>query len=127
MRRATRRVRPEDLRELLAAPPRANLVFRRGDEVDALPVAFRLDGGRYCVGVPRRGEGAVVEPGETVKLLIDDGTWFFDLRGVWVRGRTVPADPRPAGAPASLVWYEITPDRTAAWDYGTLRTVTGGR
>jgi len=126
MRRVTRRVRPEDLGDLLAAPPRAYLAFRRGEEVEALPVAFRLDRGRYYVAVGRRGEAAGVEPGETVKLLVDDGTWFFDLRGVWVRGRIVPAEPPPAGAPASLAWYEIAPDRTVAWDYGTLRTVAGG-
>jgi hypothetical protein len=35
----------------------------------------------------------------------------------------VPAEPVPDGAPASLVWYEIVPDKTVAWDYGTLRTV----
>lgn len=123
MARATRRVEPDDVRDLLAAPPRANLAFRRGDAVEAAPVAFRHDGGRYWVGVPRFGEGAPVGPGEVVKLVIDDGVWFFDLRGVWVRGRTVPAEPVPDGAPASLVWYEIVPDKTVAWDYGTLRTV----
>lgn len=123
MARATRRVEPDDVRDLLAAPPRANLAFRRGDTVEAAPVAFRHDGGRYWVGVPRFGEGALVGPGEVVKLVIDDGVWFFDLRGVWVRGRTVPAEPVPDGAPASLVWYEIVPDKTVAWDYGMLRTV----
>lgn len=45
------------MRDLLAAPPRANLVFRRGDTVEAAPVAFRHDGGRYCVGVPASARG----------------------------------------------------------------------
>lgn len=70
---------------------------------------------------PRTETGPLLGPGELVKLLIDDGRWFFDLRGLWVRRRTAPADQPPDGASASLVWLELRPDKVVAWDYGRLR------
>jgi hypothetical protein len=60
-------------------------------------------------------------PGELVKLLIDDGRWFFDRRGLWIRGRTDVVDQLPDDAAASLAWLELTPEKVVAWDYGTLR------
>lgn len=121
---ATRRVQAEDLRQLLEAAPRANVAFRDGDTVQAAPVAFRFQAGRYWIGVPRTQTGSLPGPGELVKLLIDDGRWFFDLRGLWVRGRTATADQPPDGAAASLAWLELTPEKVVAWNYGTLRKVS---
>src|SRR5512145_3050947 len=115
------------MRDLLEAAPRANVAFRRGDEVEAAPVAFRFRAGRYWIGVPRTDDGPMLGTGEVVKLLIDDGRWFFDLRGVWARGRTAPAeaDRVPDGASASLAWFEVVPDEVVAWHYGTLRAAAG--
>ena len=124
VRRSTRRVPAEALRELLQAPPRANIAFRTGDTVQAAPVAFRFQAGRYWIGVPRTDTGPLLGPGELVKLLIDDGRWFFQLRGLWIRGHTAAtAGQPPGGAPGSLAWLELVPDKVVAWDYGILRTV----
>lgn len=115
------------MRELLEAAPRANIAFRRGDAVEASPVAFRFRAGRYWIGAPRTDAGPVLRAGEVVKLLVDDGRWFFDLRGLWARGRTTPApaDQVPEDASSSLAWFEVVPDKVVAWHYGTLRTVAG--
>jgi hypothetical protein len=112
----TRAVKPEDLRELLEHPPRATLAFVREGRIEAIPVAFRWHGGRYFAGLP---EGADAPAGR-VKLLVDDGPWYFDLRGVWVRGALAPCE-APAGAPEGLSWFELTPEKTAAWHYGRMR------
>lgn len=128
MKRATRRVGLDDLRDLLAAAPRANIAFGAGGEVHALPVAFRYSAGRYLVGVPGRARGPAPGGGDQVELLIDDGQWFFDLRGVRVRGRLEPAEApaHPSGHPEDpgLSWFELTPEKTVAWDYGRMREVT---
>lgn len=122
-RRPTRRVQAEDLRDLLEAAPPANIALRRGDGVQAAPVAFRFRAGRYWIGVPLEDTEPMPRSGELVKLLIDDGRWFFDLRGLWIRGHTVATDQAPGGAGGALAWFELTPDKVVAWDYGTLRRV----
>ena len=116
MKRVTRAVHPEDLRALLEHPPRATLAFVRERRIEAIPVAFRWDDGCYMVGLP---EDAAAPP-ERVKLLVDDGPWYFDLRGVWVRGSLTPIKP-PTGALESQAWFELTPEKTAAWHYGSMR------
>ena len=58
--------------------------------------------------------------GKGVKLLVDDGPWYFDLRGVWARGSLAPCE-RPAGASEGLTWFDLTPEKTAAWHYGSMR------
>jgi hypothetical protein len=83
---ATGRVPAEALRDLLEAAPRANLAFRSGDAIQAMPVACRFRAGRYWIGVPRTQPESRLGLGEVVKLLIDDGRWFFELRALWVRG-----------------------------------------
>ncbi len=117
MKRVTRAVRPEDLRELLEHPPRATLAFVRDAAIQAIPVAFKFDAaGRYLVGLPRDVE----PPAGRVKLLVDDGPWYFDLRGVWARGSLAPCD-APVNAGAGQAWFELTPEKTAAWHYGSMR------
>ena len=116
VKRITRAVQPEDLRELLEHPPRATLAFVRGPAIQAVPVAFQFHAGRYLVGLPEDA----APPGGRVKLLIDDGPWYFDLRGVWARGSLAPCE-RPAGASEGLTWFELTPEKTAAWHYGSMR------
>lgn len=117
-RRSTRLVRIDDVRDLLQSPPRANIAWASGDAVAAAPVALRYDGGRWLIGI---AAGAPMpRAGDVVSVMVDDGVWFFDLRGVWVRGPAAPAEPRP-GATPGLSWLEVTPDKSVAWHYATLR------
>ncbi len=116
MKRVTRAVQPEDLRDLLEHPPRATLAFVGEGRIDAVPVALRLEAGRYLVGLPSGTE----PPAGRVKLLVDDGYWYFDLRGVWVRGALAPAE-TPSGAPDGASWFELTPEKTTAWHYASMR------
>lgn len=111
----TRAVTPSDLAPLLAHPPRATLAFVRDGAVDAMPVAFLYDNGRYLVGL-----SSSVPPSGRVRLLVDDGSWYFDLRGAWVRGRLVPTT-APAGSVSAEAWFELEPEKTAAWHYGRMR------
>jgi hypothetical protein len=50
-------------------------------------------------------------------LVLDDGTGWWDLRAVTVRGRL-----RDAGRGR----YLLVPRRTHAWDHGRLRPEAGG-
>jgi hypothetical protein len=79
-----------------------------------MPVASGSSG-RYLAGLP---EGA--PPPERVKLLVDDGPWYFDLRGVWARGALAACE-APEGTAEGLAWFELTPEKTAAWHYGSMR------
>lgn len=116
VKRVTRAVRPEDLRELLEHPPRATLAFVRDAAIQAIPVAFKFDGGRYLVGLP----DDVKPPDGRVKLLVDDGPWYFDLRGLWARGSLTPCD-GPENSGEGHAWFELAPEKTAAWHYGSMR------
>ena len=116
VKRVTRAVRPEDLPDLLEHPPRATLAFVDDGRIEAVPVAFRFEAGHYLVGLP--GDNA--PPGGRVKLLVDDGPWYFDLRGFWARGRLAPCE-TPASAAAGLSWFELTTEKIAAWHYGSMR------
>ena len=112
----TRAIPPDELRELLEHPPRATLAFVRDGAVDAVPVLFHPGAGRHLFGVPR----ATGPLPAKAKLLIDDGPWHFDLRGVWMRGPVAPVDP-PPGARDGLDWYELSPEKSVAWHYGRMR------
>ena len=79
-------------------------------------MAFQYVDGRYLVGLTRDME----PPSGRVKLLIDDGPWYFDLRGVWARGPLTPCEP-PAVAPGDRAWFELTPQKAVAWHYGRMR------
>jgi hypothetical protein len=51
---------------------------------------------------------------------VDAGRYWFELRAVTLRGRLVAAPEPPAHAASDLVWLELVPERSVAWDYGTL-------
>ena len=116
MKRVTRAVQPEELRPLLERPPRATMAFVSDGTIQVVPVAFRHEAGRYLVSLP---PGMEPPPGR-VKLLIDDGRWYFDLRGVWVRGALVACE-APATEIGGRAWFELTPEKLAAWHYGSMR------
>jgi hypothetical protein len=116
----TRDVEPSALTDLLDHPRRATVAFVDRDEVDVVPVRARFRAGTYFFGVVP-GLAPDLEDREVV-LLIDDGPYWFQLRGVSVRGlaRRHRADP---GETDALAWYAIEPRRTLAWDYGAVRRV----
>ena len=116
MTRVTRTVSTESLRRLLEHPPRATLAFVRDGAIEVLPVAFRLVDGRYLFGADTAGGPLPAK----AKLLIDDGPWYFDLRGTWMRGAIGCCEP-PSGGDPALDWYELAPEKTVAWHYGELR------
>jgi hypothetical protein len=115
-RRVTRDVEPAALRELQERPPRASVAFVEGDAVSVLPTRARFGSDAYQFAV-----SAAVAPDLThreVVLVIDDGPYWFQLRGISVRGL---AEPLQTGAADGLAWYTITVRRTLAWDYGAIR------
>ena len=117
----TRRVSPEDLRDLLVSPPRASLAFVEDARVQALPVSFRYDEARYWFGIV--DPSGYLVPGAPVHLLIDDGEYHTELRGMAISGRVGDRPTRPiaSGAPS---WFEVVPDRISAWDYDAMRRRT---
>jgi hypothetical protein len=121
MKAVTRAVSPAHLQDLLERAPRASIAFEEAGRVVAAPVAFRCQAGHYWVGIPK-GEAASQTQGE-VKVLVDDGCYWFQLRGLSIRGRLSPAGEAPQGTPTSLDWFELAADKVVAWDYGMLREV----
>jgi len=116
----TRDVEPAALRDLLEDPPRATVALLDHDRVDALPVRYRLDGGTHLIGVA--SEATVAIEGREVLLVIDDGAYWFELRGVSVRGVATRID-APDGDRGGHAWYAIAPRRVLGWDYGAIRRV----
>jgi hypothetical protein len=121
MKRVSRDIDPDSARDLLERVPRACLCFARDQGPQAQPVALVWQDGRYLAGLPLHADGQP-EPGQEVVLLIDEGIHFFDLRALYIRGRLGPAG-TPTGVPSGHTWVEVTPLKTVAWDYGTLREV----
>jgi len=103
---------------LLLSPPRANLAFIENGQVDAVPVAFRYGENRYWAGLATAFSGLQSET--AVHLVIDDGEYHTDLRGIAISGRTARQTAKPSDTEA-IVWIEIIPERITAWDYGSMR------
>jgi hypothetical protein len=58
---------------------------------------------------------------DTPLLVIDDGPYWFELRGVSVRGIASRVDAPPGAAAVQLAWYTVGTGRVLAWDYGAVR------
>lgn len=113
--RITRDVAPSALRDLATAPPRATVAFvERGVELLPARARFTDDGHRFAV----RSEDAPDLAGREVVVVIDDGPYWFELRGLSVRGVAARIEPEPD---ADLAWYRVEARRVLAWDYATLR------
>lgn len=110
----TRDVDPSAVWDLVERPPRATLAFVAADVADAVPVATRFVDGVHLVGVPPAGPTDL--DGREVVLVIDAGPYWFQLRGLSVRGTA-----RRAPAAGDLVWFAIEARRVLAWDYGRIR------
>jgi hypothetical protein len=118
-RRVTRDVAPSALQDLLEHPPRATVAFINRDQAEILPVRARYRGGTYRFGV--LPEVATDLENREVVLVIDDGPYFFELRGISVRGLARRADREEPGKADALTWYMIEPRRMLAWDYDAMR------
>lgn len=105
----TRVVGLEDLSDLIDASARAYLAYVAGGAPQAIRVTSRREAGRWMVTLPR---GASVPDGTPVVLLIDDGEFYFELRGIRIRGTLREAY---AGT------REVIPERITTWDYGSMR------
>ncbi len=118
-RRVTRDVEPAALRGLLDHPPRATVAFVDGDRAAVLPARARLDGDRHLFAVAADAAPALDRC--EVVLMIDDGWYWFQLRGVSVRGIAHRVDPPADAEAAPLAWYGVDTRRVLAWDYGAVR------
>ena len=117
--RVVRDVEPSAVADLLERPPRATLAFVDRGRPDVLPVRARHRAGTYRFGVP---SGSAVDlDGRDIVLVLDDGAYWFELRGVSVRGVAKRAPHAEPGDTETLAWYVIEPGRILAWDYGALR------
>jgi hypothetical protein len=118
MTRITRNIDPAEARDLLERVPRACVAFgHESPQADLVTVVFKHD--RYLLGMTL---SAASHPavGDEVVLLVDEGCQFFDLRAIYVRGYVqLPSEVQ--GLPGDLLWFEVQPTRTVAWDYGSIR------
>jgi len=110
----TRDVALDAVSDLLARPPRASVTFLDGDGVAIVPVRARFVGDQALVGLPVGGPDLA---GREVVVLVDDGPWWFRLRGASFRGIAARRDADAEG----VVWWEVAPRRVLSWDYGTIR------
>ena len=102
----TRAAGLEDLSDLVEAPPRAHLAYVAEGAPEAISVTSRRDAERWLVTLP---PGASVPDGAPVVLLIDDGEFYFELRGIRVRGTLREA----GGGTREVVPEKITTGTTA--------------
>jgi hypothetical protein len=118
-RRVTRDVDTAAVRDLLDHPPRATVAFVDGGGAAVLPARAHLDGDRRLFAVAA-GTAPALDRCEVV-LVIDDGWYWFQLRGVSVRGIADRVDGPTGAQAAQLAWYAVDPRRVLAWDYGAVR------
>jgi hypothetical protein len=118
-KRVTRDVEPSALRDLIDAPPRATVAFVDRDAVELLPVEVAARGDLQLFGIVAAGNPDI--EGREVVLLLDGGSYWFELRGVSLRGVAARAVPPEGEDGRGLGWYAVVPRRVLAWDYGTLR------
>lgn len=109
MKQITRTVAVDDLRGLLDGAFGAYLGYVAGGEPEAVRVSARRDGERWLVELP---QSLSLDDGARVVLLVDDGEFYFELRGVRVRGTLSDAG---AGE------REIVPEKVVTWDYSAMR------
>ena len=120
-RHVTRDVEVSALRDLLDHPLRATVAFVDRGAVALLPARVRHDAGTYRFGI--LADGAANLDTREVVLVVDDGCYWFELRGVSVRGVAVCIEAPAGGGADRLAWYAIEPRRVLAWDYAAIREV----
>lgn len=120
MGRISPRVAPAPLAEALIANARAAIAFDCNGKVEAVPVLCRIQGDRLWIGVAREAAPPASSFGRSV-LVLDDGQFWFELRGHTWRGRIEAAVDGASGATDDLLWLRFVPSGAGAWDYGALR------
>ena len=123
MRHITNAVGPEKMRDILERVPRACIAFNNAGVIDVVPVEFRFQEGRYWIGMLGGRSEPAPGPGEPMKLLIDEGMHYFDMRGIWIRGRAAVSEEQPEGGSPALTWFQLAPETFVAWDFGAMREV----
>lgn len=119
MGRVVQRVDPAGFLDVLEPHARAAIAFDRDGAAEVLPVRYVRRGEQHWIGVVRE---ALPEPASFARavLVLDDGSYWFELRAVTFRGRIETAPVEPAGAGHDLVWLSFVPIGAIAWDYGAL-------
>jgi len=112
VKQITRTVGLDDVADLVETPWSACLAYVADGEPEALRVTGRRESERWFVTLP---PAASIPDGAPVVLLIDDGEFYFELRGIRVRGTL-----RGTGDRAR----EVVPGRITTWDYGAMRKRT---
>lgn len=105
----TRHVDWRTLEPMLLQPRRAYLAGVNERGLDLRPVSIRFDGELFWVQDLPELACWQVDP---VRLTVDDGLYWFELRAVTIRGMLLP----PVDG-----WRELQPAAISAWDYGNLR------
>lgn len=119
MTSVTNRIPFEEAADLLSSA-RACVAFVVDGRPRVEPADVRYDSSRFLVGLA--DDSRFVCDVSEVSLVIDEGTYFFDLRAISVRGVPSPVDgPTDTG----LRWIEFEPTRVTCWDYGRLRATNG--
>lgn len=112
----TQRVDPEPLVAELLVRGRAAVAFDHDDRVDALPARVVAEGESLRIGLHPESLPADAAF-DRVALILDDGSFWFELRAVNLRGRMVrTADFTTDG----LAWFDFELHRATGWDYSTL-------
>jgi len=121
MKQVTRNIDPESARDLLERVPRACIAFAVGNKPQIQPVQLHWRAPQYRIGI---SQSAVNQPvtGQEIVLLVDEGIYYFQLRAIYIRGTLQPIQ-QPSDESTGLVWFEMTPAKTIAWDYGTMHEV----
>ena len=104
--------------------PGACIAFANDAGPQAQPVLLIWRERRYFIGMSWTS-GQPPQAGQEVVLLVDEGVHFFDLRALYVRGQLQAAE-TPTEATAGQSWFEVVPDKTVAWDYGSMHEVDDG-
>ena len=117
-KRVTRDVEPAALQDLVEHPSRATVALVRSGIPELLPGRMRFDAGRYLVAIAAETDTSLAD--QEIVLLVDDGPYWFQLRGLSVRGRATRIDPPADPGSTRLSWYAIDARRVLAWDYGTV-------
>ncbi len=120
-KRISRAAGPDELKDLLEHPPRASIAFNNEGVVEATPVAFRFRDEQYWVGIRRSDISSMPRADDRVRLLIDEGRYHTELRGMWIRGRILPAGHRPEDASGNVDWFEVLPEKVVGWNYGAMQ------
>ena len=121
MKHVTRDIEPASAHDLLRRVPRVCICFADDGRPHAQPVTLVWHDNCYQIGVPASATSLPTRDQEVV-LLVDEGVYFYDLRAIYIRGVALPIQ-APAASKAGYAWFELTPSKIVAWDYGAMREV----